>query len=454
MTSKKFSLVLILFQFIFCGVFAQGIGIGEWRDHLPYKKTIAVAKIDSKVYCATPYSLFYLNLSDNSIHRLNKINGLSDFGISTMKYDKSHDILLIAYSNANIDLIYDGKILNIPDIKRANILGNKTINNILYHEDYAYLSCGFGIVVLDLIKEEIKDTYYIGPEGNQINVMDLTVNDTSFLAATEEGIFFADINDPNLANFAAWKKLNSSPAPNANHNLILSYDNLLFTNIVYESQDTDTLYVFDGQNWSSFQTGETYKTRNLGISDGFLMISSNIQLLLYDNQLNLQHKIAAPFIPGTLNHLNLEPSDAIVDGELVWIADGKNGLVKALEWGTYATTTMPEGPPSTNAFKLAQAGENIWVAPGGKTEVWSAVFNGEGVFEFYNENWKQYNGYNYPEISGLHDFIDIVADPADPEHVFAACFRNTKGIAEFRNNEVVNTYNEENSELQKWQAAN
>ena len=57
-------------------------------------------------------------------------------------------------------------------------------------------------MVLDVVKEEIADTWYIGPDGSQINVYDFTNNDTSFFAATEEGIFYASIDHPNLADFS------------------------------------------------------------------------------------------------------------------------------------------------------------------------------------------------------------------------------------------------------------
>jgi len=140
-------------------VVAQDIGIAEWREHLPYKKCIAVDLAGSKIYCATPYSVFYYNTDDNSVNKLTKVNGLSDVNISTIRYSQQYKMLIIAYSDANIDLIMDDGITNISDIKRKPIFGNKTINNITFYGDYAYLSCGFGIVVLDLIKKEIKDTY-------------------------------------------------------------------------------------------------------------------------------------------------------------------------------------------------------------------------------------------------------------------------------------------------------
>jgi len=172
--------------------FAQTTGIGQWRDHLPYSQCIAVKEVGNRIYCATPYSIFYYDKEDNSIQRINKINGLSDIGISTINYNTTYKTLVIAYTNANIDLIKNNKIINISDIKRASILGNKTINDIYFLDQYAYLSCGFGIVVLDIDKEEIHDTYYIGNNGGQVNVLGLTKDDQDTLfAATEHGVYLA-----------------------------------------------------------------------------------------------------------------------------------------------------------------------------------------------------------------------------------------------------------------------
>ncbi|MGA2823405.1 MAG: hypothetical protein ABSE72_07745, partial [Bacteroidales bacterium] len=190
-TMRNSFISLFLFWVTITG-FAQTTGIGQWRDHLPYSQCIAVKEVGSRIYCATVYSLFYYDKEDNSIQRINKINGLSDIGISTINYNASYNTLVIAYTNANIDLIKNNKIINISDIKRASILGNKTINDIYFIGPYAYLSCGFGIVVLDVNKEEIHDTYYIGDNGSQINVLGLTKDDHDTLfAATEQGIYLA-----------------------------------------------------------------------------------------------------------------------------------------------------------------------------------------------------------------------------------------------------------------------
>ena len=178
---------------------AQTTGIGQWQDYLPYNNCIAVVQGGTRIYCATPYSLFYVDKSDNSINRLNKVTGLSDVDVSGISYSDTYNTLVIAYANANIDLVKDDEVINIPYIKLKQILGNKTINSITVIDKYAYLACGFGIVVLDIDRQEIHDTWYIGPDGDQINVNAVTFAfDKYFYAATEKGIFYADASS-NLA---------------------------------------------------------------------------------------------------------------------------------------------------------------------------------------------------------------------------------------------------------------
>ena len=194
-----FTLALTIFS---SNLFSQEIGIGQWRTHLPYQKVIDVVANDNIVYAATPFDIFTYNSGDNRIERIDKVKGLNDVGISKIGYHTETRSLLIAYANTNMDLVKkDGSIINIADIKNKEILGNKTINNIEFRDNLAYLSCGFGIVVLDITKLEIQDTWYIGPDGGFIDVQDLAYNDTAFFAATEKGVYYARVDSPNLADF-------------------------------------------------------------------------------------------------------------------------------------------------------------------------------------------------------------------------------------------------------------
>src|SRR5215510_9654399 len=82
---------------IFFSAPAQLQPIGSWREHLPYHQAIAVSAGDDRIYAATPYSIFTVEFSDNSLHPFSKINGLSGTGINAISFDPSSKKLIIAY---------------------------------------------------------------------------------------------------------------------------------------------------------------------------------------------------------------------------------------------------------------------------------------------------------------------------------------------------------------------
>ena len=151
--------ILFLLTILALNIVSNAQKIGEWTAHTPGYNVVSVDVMHDCVYAATPYGIFYYNTLDNSINRLSKVNGLSDMGITIMRYSPLKDVMFIGYSNTNIDIVdYHGNVTNIPDIFNKYILGNKTINNVFFNERYAYVCCSFGIVVIDLNRNEVKDT--------------------------------------------------------------------------------------------------------------------------------------------------------------------------------------------------------------------------------------------------------------------------------------------------------
>ena len=120
---KKFYLNFVLIvPSLFCyliGVCQSDFSVGTWRDHLPYSKANAIAKVGAFMYASTPYSLVEYNIEDNEITRYSKINGLSEIGIVDIESNADQNTLIIAFSSGNIDLIKDGNIINISAISTA-----------------------------------------------------------------------------------------------------------------------------------------------------------------------------------------------------------------------------------------------------------------------------------------------------------------------------------------------
>lgn len=166
---------------------------------MPYNNASKLIISENKVFCSTDGGLFYFNTSDNSIEKFSKENGLSDIDISAMGYSKERGITIIAYSNANLDLIQNNKVYNITDILRyTQIIGDKQIYHIYINEDLAYLSTGFGIVILNLQDKEIAQTCIIGEGGTQIKVNGTSIEENMIFAVTDQGVYSADLSLSNI----------------------------------------------------------------------------------------------------------------------------------------------------------------------------------------------------------------------------------------------------------------
>ena len=415
---------------------AQGVAIGQWRDHLSYYKGISVAEADLKIYCATVSNLFCYDRSDKSITRFSKDNGISDIGISKLDYNKHNNVLVITYSNANIDLIENNTLINIPDIKRKNITGNKTINNIMFIGDYAYLACGFGIVVLDLSKKEIKETYYIGTNGGQLNINDLTNDGNKIYAATDNGVYYADLNNSNLSDYSSWNKFSSIVKPNAKYNYIEFFNNKLYVNKPLPTYSSDTIYVYDGTNWSIFDTVHNITCQSIRTSYDKLVICYEYYGFVYNSDLQVVKNV------WTLNPEGPMPNDAVLDrdGQL-WIADARFSLVR-WSWDGDVEKISPNGPGSNSVFAMSSLGGNIWVTPGGRDGTWGPVWNNNGIFHFSNEEWKTIKG---SALDTATDLVTVAIDPLNNKHVFAGSW--SRGLLEFNDDQFVKLYNQTNSPL-------
>jgi len=444
---KNRIVLFVALWFLNTAVFTQEIGIGQWRTHLPYQKVIDVIAFDKGIYAATPFNIFTYNFADNRIERIDKVKGLNDIGISKIEFHQNTGSLLIAYTNTNMDLLRDdGTIINISDIKDKEILGNKTINSIEFRDDMAYLSCGFGIVVLDMKKLEIRDTWYIGPEGGFIDVKDFTYNDTSFFAATENGIYYARIDAPNLADFNQWHKETRIPEPDRLFNQIEEFNGYIITNYEADGYDGDQLYRFDGNTWDELFPDDNSRHIQLNVSHNQLLISERTIVSVVDKDFNLMFRIWKP------DKMSLKPLACDMDNEgNYWVGDTYNGLVKAWNRGWSGESIRPNGPGTPSVFDMDAGGENVWVAAGGRKSNWGKMYMRDGIFSFIDENWFTHNYTNTEAFDSINDFVCVKTDPANHN----ICYVGTwgKGLLKYENNELTAIYDKSNSTLRPWIAA-
>ncbi len=444
---KKNLLFTLAAFLLFISVNAQidPISIGNWRMHIPYNKGVQVAEdYQGRIYCATQFGMFSYNKSNGEFDYFTTLNGLSDNEISNIRFDQTTKILLITYLNSNIDIILPDKtIINLPDIKQKSIVGGKKINSITFIDGRAYLGCEFGIVIIDLNKQEVKDTYFIGPNSSNINVTDVAYNGTDIIATTETGIYKANFNDPSIFNYNAWTKDLSLVEPNGNYTSAAVVGNkfvVVKTNLVTEK---DSVFIYDGINWNYF-INEDSKGAYVDDHNGKIVYRNNYRLATYDesgtwlNEVNASSGVS----------LNLRRGFEDVDGNF-WVADQNNGL-----YGKYTDNSyhmiIPNGPGAESAYSMQALHNRLWVASG-SVDGDKPFFNIQnGIYRFKDGNWKTFNRltdslYNKACQISSPAVSAVAIDPNDPEHVFIASYG--VGILEYQNDKGVQIYNTTNSDL-------
>lgn len=435
---------LFIFLSYFNANFAQDFGIGTWREHLPYSKTIAVDKIDSKTYAATPYGIYYFDEEDNSLERINKINGLSDLSVSAMQANSSQNVLVIGYESGNIDIIKNDRIINVSAIVSSNLSGDKQIYKIHNEGKYAYLACGFGIVVLDVSKEEIKDTYIFGPGGSQMRVNDVTLDDNTIYAATEIGVFKADKNNAFLSNYAVWSQDVSISNSSGDFSIVHYANGRVYANLKIEGSNNDTLYFLENGTWN--------QSSELNSNDQFSIENKGQNLLICQGgrvvELDINHSVVETLFTYKGERV-IEPNACIWDGKNYCIADENYGLNISFDNWT-SNNYLLTGPFSNHIFHLTCRNEKLSVATGRVSgTIWNNEFTWQGIYTFDQYNWKAINGQTSTELANsdtIFDFIYSTIDPTDASHIFASSFQG--GLIEIQGTEVINRYTYYNSSLQ------
>ncbi|MBT4881456.1 MAG: hypothetical protein HON40_02780 [Flavobacteriales bacterium] len=375
---------------------AQDVPIGFWKDYQSYTNTSYITQAKSKIYCVTNGGLFYLNRDDNTLNRLSKVTGLSDIGVKKIAYYDSSETTIITYENCNIDLIKEGRIINISDIKRKEIIGNKLINNITIKKGIAYLSCTFGLVLLDLEKEEIKDTYRIGENGNFVGINSCAFNEQNIFVASEDGIYSADIHSTSLFDFNSWEL------------------------------DTNRTENY----WNIFSIGDSIWTgdSNSFYNNNLLFIANNDTVLIYENLLTNPDTL----IDNKLKYIQYIYHDI---EENTWIADSENGLLQFINFN-YQGNFIPEGPTINDTYSLEYENNTLYMCHGGHINFSSQgkIYDGVSI----RKNYDEWINYNYTAIG-----IDVLEVAVKNGTEYYASWRD--GLSEIKNGELVIRYDNDNT---------
>ena len=431
--NRRTGFVVVL---ILCGLSLQAQPVGTWKSYMAYNYASIVITTPHTVYAVCDGSLFSYSPDDQSVETYSVQDDLSPSAISFLNYCPDTKSLLIIYENSNIDIFLGrNNVYHLPDIKNNIYLSNKTVNSVDIRQGYAYLATGFGIVVIDLWKREIKDTYRLG-----VNTTAVCEWGDFLYAATDDGLLRAAPSS-NLLDKANWLEVDGLDEIHI-AKMVLFQDHLVFYDNV-----TFSLWCFSHD----------------GVLKQFVTNNSCKQLTVLNNQLVAVFWSGIGFFDNfdTVAGLDLDSQIEYIAPSYsennYWLAWGDHGImemaVKAypgefwMDSQVLVSDLKVNSPVRNMAFRLKFSGDKLLVTGGDRG---SNRQNLRGTFMIYeNGVWKNLDDRSIAAKTGLpcEDLMDMVEDPRNPGCYYVSSWG--EGIYVLNEDLELNTlYSLSNSTLQ------
>ncbi len=427
MIKRIFALCLLLSVFSIKSTAFSSNGIDDWRLYPSYHNATYCQVAGDKVYILASGALYSYNRSDSEVRLYDKINTLSDIDITHIAYCKEIKALVIVYSNANIDVLYDDEeIYNLSDFKNK-LLPQKKINSINIQGSTAYLSTEFGTVEIDLENLEFRNTYNTGLDTKYTYLFK-----DRLYTATESGLYYCQTSN-NMLDKSNWKKAHSTVVKTLaelDGKLYCIASDGKFMEVIPE---TNTLKTVDGNDNYSYLYRE---------GDSFIAVSASRIVRIDSNGTN---KIC---------DLKEKYNFILKDNDTFWCCNGYGGVVEsAVEDNAIVAKNRPLLPnsPIRNFCDFMQfASDDKLLVAGGKLNYFDLTFYDGTLMEYdyVNDSWNNLPEDTVKKVTGLRyvNMCSIDEDPTEPGHYFASSFGY--GIYEFRNGKFVNHYSIHNSPLE------
>ena len=398
-----------------------GIPVGTWRAHPAYNDATFSLKAFGLIFVVSDGAIYFYDPADEGLYTIDKTGGLGDTDIAAIGYCNSEKAVLLVYSNGNIDIIYDDlSIYNFTDLKN-NRTGNVQVNELKITGNKAYISCNIGLVVFDIKRREINNTYRFDSPV----LTSVIINDSLF-CGTDAGIYLG-ITKNNLLDNSNW---------------------FLFSNIKFKD-----LFVFDGHlsGRSAYNRVWTINKANAALSnikdkvDGISFLNDGRLALIQDTIVTIYNNYSehTDFIFSShVNHILVDKTD-------LWVCHGVNGLYlySLTDDGIVcmAQGIKPNSPRRNWFHSVSWPQKGRMLVVGGCQNYQGMIYPGT-LMIYENDRWSSLDE-DIPSKTGLvyENLTEAAQDPNNPNHIFVGS--SGQGLYEFNGGKFINLYTWNNSAL-------
>jgi len=430
----KRSLYLLL---LLCYISVNGQSFeNSWQGHYSYNNVIDLSFSSEKIYAASENAFFTYDLQSNEIGKVSTVNGLSGETISIAYFSESAQKYVLGYENGLIEVYFEDtkQVQKVVDIVNKPTIppNRKKLNHILEYENTLYISTNFGISLYNIDALEFGDTYFIGPNGSQIEVRQTTTSGIYIYAATNAGIYRAMISDDNLIDFEQWELVIGS-----NWMGIIT-----FGDDVYAANANRRLYKYNGTNFAIEASIPQYETalEDLKVNDSYMTVVNDTKVHVYDSELMEVLEVDA-----LEDFPDIEFNSALILNNNIYLGTETEGMLEAsFPVAMTANQILPDGPLLNNAFALKAIPNELWVGFWDYNTGYNPYpLDDRGVSHLQDLSWVNIP---YTDEFDAKSLVHVTVNPSNTNQVFVSSFFS--GILQIEDNEPVNILNTTNSGLE------
>lgn len=400
-----------------------------WKGYYSYNEIVDVANGGDKVYAATENSVFFKDLMLGEINQINSITGFKPESITTLYHSTVYDKTLAGNTNGLLLIVNkNGSITQKVDIiEEVPVPPNrKGINHFYEHEGKMYIATDYGISVLDLQTSEFVVTYFIGPSGEEVEVLQTTVLNNEIYAVTRNnGIRKASLSNPFLFDFNQWQTFDAG-----NWSAIITFNNELI------AQDANTtLYRNNGVSFTpilnTIQNALKLKTNN----EQIILTTQNNIFVLDQNYSVIAQVTGIP-------NFDVVFSAAIVINNNLYIGTNKNGVFSTtLSNPSLFENISPNGPEKNYIFRIRKAPNKLWAVYGRYQLNYDPVFENNGISSYKSDTgWETIP---YASLLDAKCFTGIAISPRNNNEVYFSSYNN--GVLKLNPNGDFTLFNNTNT---------
>ncbi|ALO15639.1 Two component regulator propeller [Salinivirga cyanobacteriivorans] len=429
------TLVILSGQISF--VFGQGYNIGDWESHFSYRQVELIDGNDSEIFASTSNAIFKYDIESGEFQTFSTVEGLSGVNISAIKYHSRLDFLMVGYSSGLVDFIYHDEIFTLPDIQQNTSLNAKSVNNIHFAGDTAFLACDFGLVLVDISEREVQSTFFLGSSGDAIMTYDVSTGNDTIWVGTDKGVYYAARTGINLHNYQNWSVLESLSDYDQHVPFIEKNASTIFIGQSRPEDTTDIIYEYENGVFTQYLPDKKYRVRGIEKRNDILTIIASYGVRFYGQNGNL---LMSQYFNGYNDHWGHSQA-AVLAGEKVFFADPEYGLV--LRESGEESFMFPNSP-FTNAINDIEVARGKLFLTGG---ISGAKYKDYGMY-IYDDQWINLNRRNTEELFTVRNLNFVLPDPGNNSHFFATS--NGYGLLEFMDTAVINHFDQDNSPLENF----